>query len=432
MGVLTAFRDWFGGASAVPLGRDEITYQRSRRDLTTRLRLADLKPSDLIAALDAAALGNRYTLARIHNSMLAVDTDIRAAVRQLKSAVASTEFKVQPGDDGDQAKAEADELGAMLTGLPVRSLKEYAVEAWIRGVGLVENVWNDPAELPRVVTSWRFVPEERIRHNDTTAELAFAASNGDSRGTPLSAFERGKWIGLEPDVWVSDLSLRGVAPALHREFMFRLDVLGWWTQRLERFGMPVPALGWENAAQKAAADEAIQTWAAAGGFSFKKGTELQLHGGDTAVGATSPHAEFMLRSAQRIFVAILGESQTGIIEQNAGSKQSADTQHEVMRYVVADLCAFVEDAVRSGLIEPWRELRGYAGRWPAPRWVADLEEPEDAVAFDELVGRAAQKGVAVSENLYRERTRLPAPKPGETPLGVQVPAPAPAATGRAA
>lgn len=418
MGLLQTFRGWLGaGETPVGLGLQEVSYQRSQRDQTSRLRLSDLTPADLTAALDAAAYGNRYQLARIHNAMLSVDPDIRAAVRQLTSAICATDFKVTPGDDSEPAKQEADELAAMLGSLPVRQAKAYAVEAWIRGAGLVENLWNDPADLPRAVTGWRFVPEERIRNDRQTGEIAFAGSNGSGTGTPISAFERGKWIVLEPDRHLADYALRGVAPSLHREFLAHLDVFGWWLQRIERFGMPIPALEWETSAQKAAADDAIRNWSAAGGFSFKKGSTLNVHGGDSAVGATSPHAEFMLRSAQRVFLAVLGESQTGIIEQGAGSKQSADTQHAVMRYVVEDVCAFLEEAVSAGLIGPWREIRGNAGRWPAPKWCADLEEPGDAESFDRLVDAAAKKGVFVSENVYRERTGLPAPKPGESPVG---------------
>lgn len=413
----TAVKSWFGaGESPAGRGIDEVSYQRTQRDVSSRLRLADLKPADLTAALDQAALGNRYQLARIHNSMLAVDSSIRAAVSQLRSSICATEFELQPGDDSDGAKGEVEELKAMLGALPVRDLKSYSVEAWIRGVGLVENVWNPAGSLPRTVTGWAFVPEERLRHDRTTGELAFASSNTSTTGTPVSAFERGKWIRLEPDRHLADFAMRGVVPALHREFLGGLDVAGWWLQRIERFGMPVPALQYATAAQKPSAEAAIRGWGAAGGFSFPAGAELKVYGGDTAVGATSPHAEWMLRSAQRVFLAVLGESQTGIIEQNAGSKQSADTQHAVMRYVVEDVCAFLEAAVADGFIAPWREIRGYAGKWPAPRWCADLDENEDAAAFDSLVDSAAKKGVYVSENVYRERTGLPAPKPGEAPV----------------
>lgn len=418
MGLLKTFRSWLGaGEQPAGLGLSEVTYQPSQRDNASRLRLGGLKPADLTAALDAAALGNRYNLARIHNAMLTVDPGIRAAVSQLRSAIASVEFKLEPGDDSPGAKTEAEELAAMLGSLPLRALNGYAVGAWIRGAGLAENVWNPSEALPRAVVGWRFVPEERLRHDRTTGELAYATSNGASTGTPVSAFERGKWIVFEPDSFVADHSLRGVAPALHREFTSGLDVFGWWLQRIERFGMPVPVATSKTAAAKKTADAAISNWGAAGGFSVLEGSSIDINGGDTAVGATSPHAEWMLRSAQRVFLAVLGESQTGIIEQNAGSKQSAETQHAVMRYVVEDVCAYIADAVHAGLIAPWREIRGNAGRGPAPRWSADLEEYDDAEAFDRLVTAAAGKGVYVSENLYRDRTGLPAPKPGEKPLG---------------
>ena len=418
MGLLQTFRGWVGaGSGPVGLGLQEVSFQPSRRDQTSRLRLADLKPSDMTAALDSAANGNRYAVARVNNALLKTDPAIGAAVRQLTSAICSTEFEVQPGDDSDGAKQEADELKAMLGNLPVRKLKAYAVKSWLRGAGLVENVWNDAGTLPRAVTGWRFVWEERLRHDRETGELALAATNSAATGTPVSAFERGKWLVLEPDTDVADFSLRGIVPALHRLFLGNVDVFGWWLQRVERFGMPIPALEWETTAQKAAADEAIRNWSAAGGFSFKKGSTLNVHGGDTAVGASSPHAEFMTKVAQMVFLAILGESQTGIIEQGAGSKQSADTQHAVMRYVVEDVCAFLEESVAEGLIAPWREIRGNAGKWPAPKWCADLDENEDAESFDRLVDSAAKKGIQVSENVYRERTGLPAPKPGETPVG---------------
>ena len=425
MGVLQRLSDWVSGKQDTTL--EAVAYNRSKSDVTTRLSPATLTPQDISVALDAAARGNRARIGRIHDLMFASDTDIRAAAGQLKSAVAQTEFQTTPGDDSDGAKQEADELNVMLLELPVRRLKAYAVDAWLRGGGLVENVWNPAGEIPRRVTGWRFVPEQRIRQDEVTGETAFAASVQAEKGTPVSAYDRGKWITIDPDPDLAAFELRGVAAALRSLYFARLNVMGWWGQRLERFGMPIPVVKSSGSGQ-AKAKQMIQEFGASMGLSIGLQDEATVVGGDSAVGATSPHAEFMLRTGQMAFLATLGESQTGIIEQGAGSKQSAETQRAIARYVIADVCALIAEAVARDFIAPWREIRGYAGKWPAPKWAADLDEQTDALVFDDLVTRAKAHGVLVSETYYRDQTRLPAPKEGETPLGVAAPAARPVAS----
>lgn len=421
MGVLRRFADWVSGGQP-DTTLEAVAYTRGKNDVTTRLSPQSLTSTDISMALDAAARGNRNRLARVHDLMFATDPDIRAASRQLKSAVSATEFEITQGDDSDGAKAEAEELSAMFELLPVRRAKAYAVDAWLRGGGLIENVWNDPSAAPRAVIDWRFVPEQRLRNDQVTGEPCFATSALNETGIPVSSFDRGKWISIDPDPDLVAWELRGSAAACLTDFFARLNVMGWWGQRLERFGMPIPVVKSSGSGQ-AKAKQMIAEFGAAMGLSIGLQDEATVVGGDNAVGATSPHAEFMLRSAQRIFLAVLGESQTGIIEQGAGSKTSADTHQAVARYVVADVCSLIAEAFSRDLIAPWREVRGYAGKWPAPKWLPELEEPTDALVFDDLVTRAKAHGVTVSENYYREQTRLPAPKDGETPLGAVEPRP---------
>lgn len=416
MGVLQYLAAWAGGGKQAETTLESVAYNRTSGDVVTRVKTSTLSRDDLTTALDAAARGNRAYLARIHDVMLASDADIRAAAGQLRTAVASTDFVLTPGDDSPGAAAEADELAAMFAALPVRRAKAYAVDAWLRGSGLIENVWNPSREVPRSVVGWRFVPEARIRHDQATGETAFSTSTTSEKGQPVSTFDPGKWITIDPDPDLAAFELRGAQAALCGLYLARLDAMGTWCQRLERFGMPIPVVKTSGSGQ-VKAKQMIQEFGAAMGMSVGLQDEVTIVGGDSAVGATSPHAEFMLRTAQMAFLAVLGESQTGIIEQGAGSKQSADTHAGVARWVVYDVCSLIAEAFARDFIAPWREIRGYVGRWPAPKWTADLEEPSDALLFDDLVTRARGKGVDVSKNYYREMTGLPEPKDGEEPLG---------------
>ncbi len=424
MGVLQFIASKFAGKPDTTL--EAVAYNRDKNDQTSRTKTSTLSGTDVTTALDAAARGNRAYLARIHDVMFATDPEIRAASRQLISGVASTEFALTPGDDSDGAKAEAAELAAMLEALPLRRAKGYAAMAWLRGGGLIENVWNDPGAVPRTVTGWKFVPEQRIRHDQATGETSFATSTMSEKGTPVSAYDRGKWITIDPDPDLAAWELKGASAALLDIYLGRLDVLGWWKQRLERFGMPIPVVKSSGAGQ-ARAKTMIENFGAAMGLSIGLQDEATVVGGDSAVGATSPHAEFMRYTAQMAFLATIGESQTAIIEVGAGSKASAETQAGIARYVIYDVCALIAEAFARDFIAPWREIRGYAGRWPAPKWIADLEEPEDAILFDDLVTRAKGHGIRISETYYRDMTGLPAPKDGEEPLGAAQPATGPVA-----
>jgi hypothetical protein len=432
MGVVATFADYFRGAfgavnnTAVPVPLQARAYVRQVQDLQQRLSLQQLSRDMIISAQADTTLGNPSPMAKISDALLQTDPEIKAAVKQLKTAVAGVEFVVSPPNPSAIAQKIADDVRLQMERptLGIRVLKGWIVEGRIRGLGLVETIWNDPSEPKRTWERFVAVPQQRTRFNRWTGEAQFAQTPYVFQGTDVSLYDVGKWLVVAPDQHIQDFALRGIIPALLSDWFGRLNVMGWWNICLERDAMHT-LIGKAGSDRDAVAlDAAFRNRGTAGAFLIRddKSSVTQLEA-TMARSGISPYGEYMTHTAQRMFLALLGESQTGIIEKDSSSKQSADTHKEVADYVIEDVCGDVSEIIGRDLFTPYAILNyGEENRENAPKWVAKLDEPVDIVSLNSAIS-TRPANVKLGVDWYRKQTTWPAPLTGEEALDAPLPMP---------
>ena len=431
MGALTRIVDFIRGTGQT--GQEPATvsltagaYLRNVQDLQQRLSLQTLTPEMFVTAQNAMNYGNPAAMARINDAMLQTDPEIRAAVKQLKTAIGGVEFVVTAPNDSDRAKMISEDIRLSIADpdLNVRQLKGWVVEHRLRGGGLIETIWNEPTEPTREWERFVVVPQQRMRFNRITGEPQFAGDPFMFQGTDVSKYEKGKWIVVAPDLNVADFTLRGTVPALLNDWFGRLNVMGWWNQSLERDAMKTLIGKAGSDADATALDFAFKNRGAAGAFLIRDpNSSITALEGTYARSGTSPYGEFMTHTAQRMFLAILGESQTGIIEKNAGSKQSMDAQYKVAKWVIEDLCADISEIAERDLFTPYVLLNyGEGDIENVPSWEPKLGEPIDIVELNQAIA-TRPANVKLGTNWYRKETQWPAPLPDDEPLDPPMPLP---------
>jgi hypothetical protein len=405
-------------------------YRRTTQDMQERLSLQSLTREMVVAASANMSQGNPAGMARINDAMLQTDPEIRAALKQLKTAIGAVEFAVTPPNDSARAAAIADDIRLAMADpdLNVRAMKGWIVEHRVRGGGLIENVWNDPSEGKREIERFVVVPQQRMRFNMTTGEPQYAETPYLYQGIDVSRYEMGKWIVVQPDMHVQDFALRGICPALLNDWYGRLNVMGWWNQAIERDAMKTLVGKAGSQADADALDTAFRNRGAAGAFLIRdpNSSITQLEGTNNSRGI-SPYGEYMSHTAQRMFLALLGETQTGLT--NAGSMKSAEVQYEVAKYVVEDICTDIADIIERDLFTPYVLLNyGEADEENTPGWVPKLDEPIDITKLNEAIS-TRPRNVKLGMSFYRKATGWPEPLPGEEPLAEPMPLPGQAPLG---
>jgi Protein of unknown function (DUF935) len=411
---------------ARPVALQTAAYIRNVQDLRLRVSLQDLTAAQFKTASQSYTMGNPSPMGDLVDAMLSTDPEIRAALKQLKTAVAGVEFVVTAPNDSAMAIKIANDLRTDLKNpmLNLRALKGWVVEGRVRGVGLVEAIWNDPVNPHRKWERFEAIPQQRTRLNKYTGEAQFAESAYIYQGTDVSAYDKGKWLVIQPDLHVRDFGLRGIAQSLVNDWYGRVDVMGWWAMCLERDAMHTLVGKAASDRDAVALDLAFKNRGAAGSFLIRdeKSSVTQLEA-TMARSGISPYGEYMTHTAQRMFLALLGESQTGIIEKLAGSKQSAATQHTIARYVVEDLCNDVAFIMGRDAFAPWVEVNyGAENLVNTPSWTPVFLEAVDIVALNSAIA-TRPANVELGPTWYRQQTQWPAPLPGETPLSAPLPPP---------
>ncbi len=407
----------------IPRGLEDRSFSRTLGDAAGRLSPKDIKEDDFTTALEAANAGNPSLMARINDQMFGIDPEIRAGVKQLKGAISGVKWEPTAADESDQADVLVSEIKAAMKApnVSMRLLFDWITEQALRGGGLIENVWNDPGQKARRVERHVVVPQARFRYNRATGAPQFAANRYAQQGLDVqdpANFPLGKWIVVMVDEHVDDWSLRGACPSLQREYFGRLNNFGYWLSAVERMGAPIVVGKANSGNDMSVMKEAFSNFFANWSIAVSKDSEVDVKEGISMRGGMTVWSEFHLKSAQRIFLTLLGESQTGIIEKGAGSTASADTQHQAARYVIEDFWALIAHVIRRDYWMPLIAVNH--GREVAeeltPYMTPDLSIAADLKKLNDGVKGTLELGIEVGENWYRGQAKVPPPEDKEKRL----------------
>lgn len=395
---------------------------RKSGDHVQRILPSNLTPANISTYLSKAGQGDLAGMADVYDVMPAMDPAIRGARRQLVAGILATEWRLTPGDSSDASKQIAQELEADLkrpdTGFA--AVLEALIDGTLRGTAIVEVVWNAQTETRRPL---KFLPiaQQRHRVNPDTGELGISESKGSSSAVALSdpSFAKGKFISYSPGLPM-DPSLWGTYRSILNDFLGRLNAMGWWTIRLERYGVGILTGEYTDEPGRQSMEDAAAGFGAAGAFFGPAGSKLSVF--EPSIEA--PHPRYLEETAKRIAIAINGQTQTTDIAKGSGSKASAQVHRLVQKDVLVDTWRQISDVLERDLLVPWLRMRALGGV-ACPKFTPDLDEAQDVAALG-AGAKAWAELIPLSPAQLYEMSGFAQPAEGEVPVTFSQPAPAPA------
>lgn len=397
----------------------------SRPDFRPRTSVAAITAAQITSALSQADNGDLRQIAAVYDLIPATDSHVRGVRRQLIAGVQSLPAEVIPVDETPEALRVADAVRAAVDSpdSAIRDAIGGIVEGDLRGVSLVEIMWNDPAAVERRWVGFRVVPQQRLRYDLDTGAIRVALDPNDAKGVPLSEFP-GKFLVTVVDKDVPTFSLRGVYRSILGDWFGRLNVGQWEQQAIERFGMPVPVGKYGREQDRQVLESAFAEFGSAGSLVVSEGTSVEFASTAVPTSGALVHETYLEKSAQRISVALLGSQQTATVGTDQGSKASAAVHEMVRRDVLYGLWQLISDVIRRDLFVPFVRMNlGEAYVKYTPQYVPQFDDAVDmATTAAALLTITRDLGLTVGEGYARELLSVPAPANGEAVL-----APAPAA-----
>jgi len=305
---------------------DALSTKTIRRTVYDQRRLtqASVSPAMIESALSQAAQGDMIQLGDLYDLLAATDPHIRGVRRQLKAGVLSLPRQVMPANDTPEAERIAEAVRSQVE-RPDGDLETCIagiVEAELRGVGLVETLWNDPGSALRTWTGFSVVPHAARPARPQQRRDSRGGRPVTAEGIPLGEMAAGKFLRV-----ITRRGRAGLQPARD----VPLD-----SGRLARpadgarLGAPVaravrdadPGRQVQRRPGPAGAGERIRLAGAAGALVVSKNTDVDWGTVGASSGGQLIHEHYMERSAARISVAFLGAEQTVTVQANQAARRA--------------------------------------------------------------------------------------------------------------
>jgi phage gp29-like protein len=425
----------------VPTRLDERpAYVPNFSDRLGHLTQDQVKVERIESALNQASIGYLYPFAEL-NDLVCTHPIVKGLKRHLKAAIKRVQPQVNPPANVIAGRAElaqtiANDVRREIENnadAPISGVVGDYVECDLRGGGLIEILWKRTPDNRWHWVGFELVPQQRHRFDQFTGESCFAQTAPQYLGEPVSSFLRGTFIVVKPDKAVPDFSKRGTLRAILTDWFACQNSTSWWQDDLERLGSPIIAASFDNDADREVMNETIKNMGSNGGVTYRKGGEVKLVEKQSRTGPKgSPHNEFETTRIQRMSIAFLGAAGTISADSNTGSENSSDNMTDVADSVVAEYWEAICADLRRDLYQVFVELNyGLENSDLTPIMGVDLEEAADASTTLDAYTKGGALGVPVGDKFARKKLKWPEPGPGEKPLVLQVPEPAPPETASA-
>ena len=304
---------------------------------------------------------------RIYRDILR-DERCRAALDQRLDAAIARPWTVEPGGDGAEDRAAADDLARQLEDVGFDAVSRQLLHGVWYGFAIAEALWareGDRVVLDRLVVR----APDRFRWSADGAPLLRTDAH------PLGeALPEGKFVILRRPGEHGDLPH---GPGLGRwcfwPVWLKRHGLRFWSVALEKFGAPsVKGTYPRNASseQKAALLDLVQSFASRVGVVLPEGQEIEIV--ESARRAGGDFQAFVAYLDRAIATTVLGQSATTDMGPWRGT---AEVQRDVRDETVAADCRLLDDAL-NGTVARWLTAWNFPGA-ATPRIRRDASPPED-------------------------------------------------------
>ena len=322
---------------------------------------------------------------RIYRDILR-DERCQAALDQRLDAAIARPWTVEPGGDGPEDRAAADDLARQLEGVGFDAVSRQLLHGVWYGYAIAEALWSRDAD--RVVLD-RFVVRAPDRFRWSAEGQPMLRTDAHPLGEPLP---EGKFAILRRPGEHGDLPHGpGLARWCFWPVWLKRHGLKFWSVALEKFGAPgVKGTYPRNASAEQKADllDLVQSFATSLGVILPEGQEIEIV--ESARRAGGDFQAFVAYLDRAISTTILGQSATTDMGPWRGT---AEVQRDVRDETVAADCRLL-DAALNGTLARWLTAWNFPGAAP-PRIRRDAAPPED------LDARARREAVIASTSGLR-------------------------------
>jgi phage gp29-like protein len=353
---------------------------------------------------------------------LARDGQVGAVLAKRRAALIARPWEVEPADDTPAAARAAELVTAQLKALGMEGLVEELLGALLKGVGIVEILWDATAEgIAPIAAKGRdprrfaFVAAtDAAGRIDHVLRLLTRAQPLDGEPVPERKFVVHRFGRRYDNPWGL-----GLGHQLFWPVFFKRKGVGFWLGALEKFGQPTglgryPA-GTPEAEQKKLL-AALQAIATDAGVAIPEGMTIELLEAKRS-GTFESYRDLAQYMDAEISKIVLGETLTTAVGES-GSRALGDVHNEVRL-----------ELTRADADQLSRTLNATLVRWivelnlpsaPPPRLWWDVSEPEDLAALaarDEALVRIGYRPTAerVTDVYGEGYEAIAAPSPQPSP-----------------
>ena len=417
----------FSRSPAVEIEAVEVRLptRRPNRNLPDRMSPASVKDQSWLysPAIDATPSQVRFTLQSAPGGDLGSQWDLfahmqdtwprlRKNLHELRSAVASTRWKVMPADDSDRARQLADDFATTLT-------------RWAPVPGSDENGWEDMLyDLTDAFVTGSSV-QEILWQQDGAGVFPRAAVWVHPRH--LRVTEAG-WIvpqfGTIPEKFVV-ATHKGCTGSATKAGVLRPLAWWWCAQHFgakwllkfsEIFGQPFRWATYAPNTPQAVIDTLgtlLADMGASGYATMPEGVKIEFK---EAIkdGTNNPQAVLLALADKQCDILILGQTLTTDVGAS-GSRALGDVHEDVREERISQLARWAADQLNYQLVPAWCRLN-YGTDDLCPVLTIDDTETPDPDKMAERIGKARGLGIEVPVKWAREQLGIPEPEDGEDVL----------------
>lgn len=338
------------------------------------------------AALREAEAGNLETYFSLCRDVISSHAHAQAEFGKRKLAVVGDEMRVEAASQAPEDVLLADAVEAQLEALDgwLDALL-HLLDSTLYPVAVLEKIYR-PSDRPGwhyELADLRPVPPRLLDWSSGTLRIWDTDDSGAKLGTTHAPekiryiVHRGHALGQAtiPDTW------GGPMRAVIFWWFFATSDRHWWARFLDRFGAPFMVAKYDEVDDGArfVLQQAFQTATKVFGLAVPRHVEIEMQQATTQ-GAGEAFENFHNVCNQELSKVIIGQtlSATG---QNLGLGGGQAGVQEGVRQDIRQFDAIrLAHTLRTQLLEPLRELNGWAGRMPNLAWGADSPAELSAIA----------------------------------------------------
>jgi hypothetical protein len=424
-----------GGGSGKEFLPFQAVYKRVLRDQVALVNMQTLSLATIRSAKMSATRGQMNLLGDVYSTVKTCDPVMKAARAQRLNGVARTFRDITPSGDTPAQSQSCDLVKAMFAKPRAASITAMAraiTEVALEGGGFVETIWNDPkasiadGDKSRFPVKFMPVPMKRLRYGPDGGQR-FAENSTDpvDKATPFENFKEGTFIPVIVDEEILDFGDRGSYRSLLSDSYARIKLFAAWLSALERYANPIPVGKGKLKSSRKLLSDAFENLGSSGAIVTDYDSDVQLVYSTVAQRGSGPYTEFLMKTDQRIFLALLGESQTGMIEPGAGSVASSMTHREVAQDVVEADWELISALASRWVFEPMVRMNlGDKMAVNTPGLTPNFEEVGDLLKLGQGVKAWTDLGFEdFTREWARKKLKVQQRKPKDTPLEAAKPEP---------